>query len=32
MVDGRYVKLEALSEVENRPFAAIAEIGVLVAL
>jgi len=32
MVEGRYVKFEALSEVQNRPFAAIAEIGVLVAL
>jgi beta-galactosidase len=32
VVKGRYVKLEALSEVENRPFAAIAELGVLIAL
>jgi hypothetical protein len=32
VVVGRYVKLEALSEVQNRAFASIAELGVLVAL
>jgi len=32
MVEGRYVKFEALSEMQNRPFAAIAELGVLVAI
>lgn len=32
VVDGRYVKFEALSEVQNRAYATIAEFGVLIAL
>jgi beta-galactosidase len=31
-VKGRYVKLEALEEVKKQPFAAVAELGVLIAL
>ena len=31
-IEGRYVKFEALSEAKGQPFAAVAELGVLIAL